>query len=156
MTIKQKNPGWLAKVLKSQKKMTESRVAIGFPKGTEAVSNQYPDGTAVLDVAFWNNFGTRRTPRRDFMTAGLKEAIEKTAPIAKASIKNINAGKISANKVLDRMGLVGASQIQLAIRNLREPPNAQSTIDAKRSSNPLVDTGFMIQSVTHSVRKATE
>lgn len=153
---KRKNPGWLAKVLKRQKAMTDNKVAIGFPKGTEAVSNQYPDGEAVLNVAFWNNFGTRKSPRRDFMTPGAKEAIKKALPIAKASMDNINAGKIKASLVLDRMGLIGASQIQLAIRNLREPPNKPSTIEAKRSSNPLVDTGLMAQSVTHVVRKGTE
>lgn len=151
-SIKQKNPGWLEKLIKRRKDAVGKQVAIGFPRGTEAVSNQYPDGTAVLLVAFWNNFGTKFTPRRDFMTSGSQSALEETRDIAQGGIRDINAGKAKAEDVLKKMGVVGASQIQLAIRDLRDPPNKPETIEAKQSSNPLIDTAFMLQSVTWALR----
>ena len=152
--VKQTNPGWLEKVLKRHKDMVGKQVAVGFPKQTDAASAQYPDGTPVLDVAAYNNFGTSRIPRRDFMTEGAKKANEKTRPMAKKAMKKINSGTIDAETLLNQMGAVGAAQIQLAIRNLNSPPNSPITVKMKGSSNPLVDTGLLIQTTTWNVRKA--
>ena len=152
-SVKRKNPKWLESVLKKQKKLTGKVVAIGFPKGTDAVGLSYPDGTALLNVAAWNNFGTSRIPRRDFMSAGSKLMHEKTAPIAKRFMKGINSGKIDADTVLRQMGVVAAGQLQIAIKDLTDPPNSPITISMKGSSNPLVDTGLLVGSVTWVIRE---
>lgn len=52
---KQKNPGWLDKLLKRYAE--ESVLALGFPVGTNGVSARYPEGASVLMVAMVNNFG---------------------------------------------------------------------------------------------------
>lgn len=154
MTVKQKNPKWLEAVLKQRKKLTNKVVAVGFPKGTDSAGLSYPDGTALLNVAAWNNFGTRHIPRRDFMSAGSKLMNAKTAPIAKRFMKDINSGKINPSTVLDNMGIVAAGQLQLAIRDLTDPPNAPSTIARKGSANPLVDSGLLVGAVTWVTRES--
>lgn len=54
---------------------------------------------------------------------------------------------------LDRLGLMAAGDIQRRIADLRDPPNAASTVDRKGSSNPLIDTGEMRQKVSHKVQE---
>lgn len=149
---KQKNPRWLEAVLKRHKKLSGKVVAVGFPKGTESAGLNYPDGTPLLNVAAWNNYGTSRMPRRDFMTPGAKLMNEKTAPIAKAFMQDVNSGKINPDTVLEKMGVVATGQLQIAIRDLTDPPNSPITVSMKDSSNPLIDTGLLLGSVTYIVR----
>jgi len=44
---------------------------------------------------------------------------------------------------LGKVGLLAQSQVRAKITAIKSPPNAQSTIDKKGSSNPLIDTGQM-------------
>jgi len=149
-TVKQRNPNYISKLLKRYK--SNKAVAIGFPVGTESAGLTYPDGVLLFDVAVANNFGTEGHPRRDFMTPGGELAVENTKSIAKAGMKGVNAGTASLDSVLETMGLEGASAIKQAIVDLREPANSAATIEAKGSSNPLVDSGLLSGSTMHSVR----
>lgn len=148
-TIKQKNPGWLDRLKKRRK--SSKIVAVGFPAG-EAGGLRYPDGTAVIDVATYNNFGTDKIPRRDFMTPGGQKANEATAGLRKDIVKRVDAGQGDIDQDWDKIGAVGAAQIQLTIRDLKDPPNAPSTIAQKGEDKPLQDNGLLIQSVTFEVR----
>lgn len=151
MTVKRKNPNWLKELKRRYQRSGGEVVALGWPVGTEAVSNTYPDGTPVLNVAFWNQYGTRITPARDFMGPGGMAAIEETAGLREDLAQAINAGE-STSAILEAMGLAGVAALKLTIRNISEPPNSPLTIIIKGSANPLIDTGAMVQSVTHVVR----
>ena len=52
---------------------------------------------------------------------------------------------------LERLGLVAVAKVQQYMVDLKSPPNAKSTVDKKGSSNPLIDTGALRQSVTYKV-----
>lgn len=54
VVIKQKNPGWLKKLL--QRYENDAVLAVGYP-ATETGGIKYPDGTSVIMVAAVNNFG---------------------------------------------------------------------------------------------------
>jgi len=149
--VKQTNPGWLKELAKRYKKGGE--VAIGFPAGTDSVGLSYPDGTLVLDVAVWQQYGVPgHIPRRDYMGSGGRAASEKAKPIAVHAVRAINRGKVDIESTLNQMGAVGASEISQAIVMLSDPPNAESTIRAKKSSNPLVDTGLLAGAPTWIIR----
>lgn len=154
MAVKQKNPKWLEKVLARHKKLSGKVVAVGFPRGTDSVGLAYPDGTPLLNVAVWNNFGTSRIPRRDYMSAGSKLMNEKAGAIAKHFMQAVNSGKIEAEEVLGKMGVAATGQLQLAIRDLKSPPNSPITVSLKGSANPLVDTSLLVGSVTWIVRES--
>ena len=55
------------------------------------------------------------------------------------------------NRGANLVGAYAADVIQQRIVDLKEPPNSPITIALKGSSNPLVDTGHMRQSVTWEV-----
>jgi hypothetical protein len=151
--ITQRNPGWLKK-LRQQYEGSEV-LAVGFPVGTDGASASYPDGTRLLMVAAVNNFGSLdgHIPRRPFMELGADKTHEATAPLLRALIPKVNAGQMSKAEALKILGPVAVGQHQAAIVELRQPPNAESTVDAKQSDNPLIDTGLMRQAVTFTVRE---
>ena len=151
--IKQKNPNWLKELLARHR--TNEQLAIGYPVGTSGTSTKYPDGTSVLMVAAANNFGvpSRGLPARDFMSQGAVRALEKTAPLAAALVKRVNRGEITTKQMMDKLGPVAVAEFQQTIVDIDSPANAASTVAAKGSSNPLVDTGLMTQTLTHVVRR---
>lgn len=120
-------------------------VAVGFPA---EVSAAYQDGTTVTDVALFNEFGTERIPERPFLRTAADATVEKRTRMTGELLTMITTGKMTLSQALSRMGVYMVSVIQKSITDLRTPPNAPSTIARKKSSNPLIDTGQMRQSVT--------
>ena len=72
-TVEHKNPGFVDQVVQAFDDPPD--IAIGFPMG-KASSIQYPDGTPLIDVAVYNNYGTFNKdgsvhiPPRPFMDVG--------------------------------------------------------------------------------------
>lgn len=118
---------------------------------------RYPDGTPVTNVAVWNEFGTRtaegavRTPTRPFF----RNALPDIEAEGMATLKNsVDPATLTVSpRMAEVVGLQAQATLQQSIVTLVDPPNAPSTIAMKGSSNPLIDTGFMRQSVTYKVNK---
>ena len=113
---------------------------------------RYQDGTPVTNVAAWNEFGTqgrRPTPERPFM----RQANHRMRPELLEIIKDrvdpvtLKVDLTTANTI----GMKMQSEIANSIVNLKDPPNAPYTIARKGSSNPLIDTGKMVNSVAYEV-----
>ena len=100
-------------------------------------------------VAAWNELGTPGTPPRPFMA--------RAVAAAPAVLKPLLARSIDAEEpaITYRTGqLLGQAMqelIQLQIIRLRTPQLADTTIRRKGSSNPLLDTGFMVGATTYHV-----
>lgn len=141
-------------------------VAVGFPLGTKGVSTMYPSGPkggkaiSVLETAVINNFGAKGTgknhnidiPQRDFMRAAIPIIIRDTSSLKKGLASAMLNMSMTEVKALKLLGAKAAASVQEAIVALDTPPNAESTIRKKKSSNPLIDTSLMVQSVTFAVR----
>lgn len=155
LDIKHKNPNAVQDLLKGWKKLAKQEIAVGFPKG---ITEAYPDGEQVLDVAIANCYGTPTIPQRDFMSLADKDIKTGIRPIMKKIGQLANTqqpGLGEAKKILalqNVAGMAAQEAIREAIIELDTPPNALVTIEAKGSSNPLIDTGKMKDSVTWVVR----
>ena len=107
----------------------------------------------VLQVAIWNEFGTSRTPSRSF----LREWFDTNREVAKGKfltlMKSVIRGERTKEQILDLIGLWAVGEIQKNISKGVPPPNAQSTIDAKGSSTPLIDTGVLRSSISYMVEQ---
>ena len=119
------------------------RVEVGFFVGTK-----YKTGKDVTTVARNNDQGTKRIPERPFMIPAGNKAANKTINITVNSI----AGGMDEQQALSKAGIMLKNAIQREITNLKEPPNAESTILKKGSSNPLIDTGLMRSKVEWKLR----
>lgn len=142
-----KNPLALEKVAARLKQLASREIAVGFPRGK---AQAYPDGTSVVEVAARHVFG-EGVPQRDFMALAKPGIAEKTRPILRAIAAAETPGEVTA--LQNAAGLAAQAQIQTAIVELDSPPNSPATIAAKKSSNPLIDTGHMKDSVTFVVRE---
>ena len=155
-SVEHKEPGFVEKLVNALDDPPD--IAIGFPMG-KASSIQYPDGTPLLDVAVYNNYGTfnedgsEHIPARPFMDIGGFNAAVGTKKIRKALLQKVREGKIKMEVAANMIGAKAAAIMKNAIRDLKEPPNAPSTVAKKKSANPLVDTGLLMQSVTWELRK---
>ena len=150
-TTTQTNPRWLQQL---QRRYSDAPkiVKVGFPEGTEAVTVSYPNGTRVVDVAVGNEYGTDNVPARPFIGLSSADINNQCAPILGQSASALNNNNTQQyDQLLDAAGSVASGIVKQQITDLRSPPNAQSTIERKNSSNPLIDTGLMRQTVTYKV-----
>ena len=151
--VVQKNPGWLDRLLKRYK--DESVLAVGYP-ASETGGIKYPDGTPVTLVAAANNFGSqsRGIPARPFMEAGAQAALAGDAgKVAAELVPLLNEGKITIEEILKQMGPFAEASFKEVFTGVEWEPNAESTIEAKGSAQPLIDTALLRNSLTHVVRK---
>ena len=111
---------------------------------------RYPDGTPVAMIAAINEYGKPPSqPPRPFM----RNAIAKYSPEWPEAIAGLlKANDLDAVKALDLAGAAIAGQIRQSIVDLTSPALAESTIQRKGHSKPLVDTGHMLNSVDHEVK----
>lgn len=112
-------------------------------------------GAELVLIAAVNEFGSAdgHVPERSFLRSTIDENREKyLALLTKATGKAIDKGKSAMRTELGKVGALVASEVQKKIRDLKDPPNAPSTIAKKGSSNPLIDRGRLRQSIDFEVR----
>mgnify|MGYP003419247869 FL=1 len=112
-------------------------------------TSKYQNGLFVADVAKNNEFGTLQIPSRPFFRNAIENNHKKWINfLAQDLVKSENA-EISYN----RLGEVARGDIVKSINQTNSPANSPLTIEAKSSSKPLVDTGFLRANVTFKVEK---
>ena len=56
-------------------------------------------------------------------------------------------GRTTSKQVLTELGIIIQGDIKKTITELKTPENAESTKAAKKSSNPLIDSGTMRRAI---------
>lgn len=113
----------------------------------------------VVIYAATNEFGTDRAgpnrnitiPERSFLRAGIDENKQSFRAFLAAELPKVAAGKKSKKKVLLQLGALVQGKVQGKIIKGPYAANMPSTVRAKGSSRPLVDTGRLRQSITFEV-----
>lgn len=122
----------------------------GQPHGTR--------GATLLQVAIWNEFGTKYAPSRPFLRGWFDKSENKVKAEAwlVALMPSVISGKRTIPQVLDILGqkIVGAIQQTMTGDGI-PPPNAPSTIAKKGSSTATVEDGILRAKITHVVKRAT-
>lgn len=118
-------------------------VKVGFSSGA-----RYPDGTLVVLVALWNEFGTKTSPARPAIRTMIADKSPTWGP---ALAKLLVYHKYHADTVMRLMGEGMKGQMVQAIRDWTEPPNAASTVAHKGFNKPWIETGLLIDSVDYEV-----
>lgn len=90
-------------------------------------------------------------PERSFLRTGHDKNIDKVMKTLERAIGLVSAGKMSTDDLLETCGRQLATAIKTYARDVSSPANHPFTIDQKGSSNPLVDTGNMIEGITWEV-----
>ena len=140
----------LARLVREAQRAGVPDVDIGFFS-----TARYQDGTPVAAVAAAHEFGVRldeagpNIPERPFFRQANARIEAGIADVLEGQIENGMLDPAAAG----RIGAWAAGIVQDSIVRLRTPPNSPATIARKGSSNPLIDTGHMRQSVTWRVHQ---
>ncbi len=151
ITTKLKTNTTAAKFLEQMRKRVggDTDILVGVPKDAQP----YPeDGTPVAMVAAAHEFGNAQVPERSFLRSTFDEQQKNYIKMASKLFKKAVDGKIDAEQIADLIGLEAAADVVDKINAIQTPPNTDATILKKGSSNPLVDTGHLKQSIRHEVR----
>ena len=110
-------------------------------------------GNTIAVVAAAHEFGTRTVPQRSFIGRTMDTQGPELQRTQEAVIDRVIDG-VDPDQAANVLGLKAASMIRDTIRAGIPPALARSTIAAKGSTLPLVDTGQLLNSITHEVRPA--
>ena len=133
-----KRVGSLSAALSKYKEMNAS-VRVGVLENAT-----YPDGTPVAMVAFWNEYGTKRSPVRAFFRTTVSENKKNWV----LSVQNLMKMHNDPKQVMGLIGVNIQEQLVHSINTWSDPPNAPYTIEKKGFDAPLRDTTRMSKSIS--------
>lgn len=128
-------------------------------------SSKYPDGTPAAYVASIHEFGSpkNKIPPRSFMRPAINDGATKWARGIEIGCRAAVDGKTTIKNVLDLVGMDAAGHVRKNIAKLQSPALKQSTVKARirklakgskiagAINKPLVETGYLLASVTSQV-----
>lgn len=136
------------KYIEALEQLSKVEIAVGY----QASRDDYEDGTSLVEVAARNEFGSDTVPPRPFMKQSFETHKDQLLKVCQQAVKNVaNGGGVQ--EALNMVGAAAKGAIQEEIRDGDFAPNAASTIKAKGSSKPLIDTSHMRQSVQYVIRE---
>ena len=135
------------KFLEELKKLADLEVVVGFQD-----SQTYDDGTSLPEIAAYNEYGSSDTPARPFMRRSF-ERHEDELQKACDRVNQVLAKGGTAEAALKELGVFLKGLVQEEIVDGGFAPNAPATVKKKKSDRPLIDTGYMRQSVQFVVRR---
>ena len=107
--------------------------------------------SAVKDIHLRADTTHINIPERSYIRAGFDFNRNKFMQQGKVLIERVIEGKITAHKMFELLGEYLSGAIKQYVTNLSNPPLSNVTIENKGSSNPLIDTGRMRDSITYKV-----
>lgn len=142
-----------AKMAGNIKKARSARVAVGLPK--ENVGGKvYGDGMTVIQVGASHEYGAG-VPRRSFLRVPFRI---KEKEMQAAIVKQFRLAFESGQSLQRSMGLIGTQAVNYVKGAFTSrgygtwPDISEETKDLKGSSQVLIDTGTLRNSITYVVR----
>ena len=105
----------------------------------------------VASIGFQHEFGATGIPERSFLRSTLHSDRKNILTLNKKLLKNIVNMSMKVPQALGILGNFVADKVSQKIVSIRTPPNSPETILAKGSSNPLIDSGQLKNSITWEV-----
>lgn len=151
LTVKKDNSHSLMEILRHTK---DAHVTIGVHEDAGSYGTG-KDAPSVVEVALWNEFGTRDIPERSFMRSTFDENVAKINQWREEAVKHMVMDGWSVEKALEMIGLRIQTLVQNKIKSNVPPPNAPSTAAAKTkegvAARTLIESGLLLRSVTYKV-----
>ena len=153
--------GW-NKVVSEIKKLDGSYVKVGLPENGK-IQPGSKQGSGNDDVSTMSELVTigavqeygapnRGIPSRPFMRITFDKSVNALKNIKVKLINEIYDGKSTVEHALNKIGIWYSAKIKATITALKDPPNDPKTIKRKGSSNPLIDSSQMRNSITHVIK----
>lgn len=91
-------------------------------------------------------------PERSFVRSAFDERLSRIEDFMKQLMERVISSSLPAQDVLDLLGDFCSTQVKEQLTDISSPANTALTRTIKGSSNPLIDTGHLRDSVTYEVR----
>lgn len=112
------------------------------------------DGTDLVDVAAYNEFGTKHIPSRPFIRIASDEHGDEWQDLSEQCVDAIIAGSMGRSQALNLIGSKAKADIQKVIGDKSKlRANSEKTVQRKGSSAPLIDTGRLRQSINYRIEE---
>lgn len=131
-----------------------SRVRVGILADAPKTEHEgaTSTGATLVEVAAANEFGVPgHIPQRSFVRGTVDAHLDEIHGVQAALAKQIILGKITGKVAMERLGAYIQGLMQREIARGIMPENAQSTIDRKGSSKPLIDTGQLRSGISFQI-----
>lgn len=125
-----------------------ANVTIGIHEGSGSV-----DGVTIAEYAAYNEYGTKHIPERSFMRTTFDDEVNNIQNQMTAQWAQVLVGKTTVYRALSLIGLRHEIKVKEKINSNIQPKNAPSTIEKKKSSRTLIDTGTMLNTVRYVLNK---
>jgi len=168
-------------IIKKAKDLQKLKIEVGwfdglrYPEKQENINNNKKNKSKLLSkkesptvasIAIIQEYGSPKQgiPSRSFIRSSIKENRQDIAKLFSSGLKSVLKEKETIENVYEGVGLRASKLISKKITQIQEPPLKEATVKAraKKLSNkkitaslrkPLVDSGFMLSSLTHVVSK---
>lgn len=148
------------KLVAQAKRLHGSYTKVGYPEDAKKLGAAsktgsghapYPDMEEVAFVASIHEFGAPGAgiPARPFLRPAFDENRDKIQRVQERALKMVLDSRLTVRQGLGLIGEAGVALVKRQIRKVKEPPLQPATIARKGSSQPLIDTGQMLNSTTH-------
>ncbi len=113
------------------------------------------EGLSIAEYATYNEFGTDDIPSRPFMRTAFDENKGKYRTMIDRIWSSVLSGKGDVLNAMGRLGMTSSQDIQRTIKGRDFLPKlSERTIKAKKgSTKTLIDTGAMVNSIHHVIRR---
>jgi hypothetical protein len=135
------------------KALKDLSVKVGVVEG----AGTNPDGVFIAQYAAWNEMGVKgkggkyRIPPRPFIRGWIDNSRSEIQQTVEKLFSQVVSGNMSARDAMERLGQFGQDGIRGYIKNGNFTPNSPVTIALKKSSQPLIDTGALRNSIRYKV-----
>lgn len=134
----------LNRIIRDTKALDKSHTKVGVQMGE--VSDE---GLYLAQIGAWNEWGTPTIPERPHHRLTFDTNIKKAQNLGAKLYKSVQNNERTPKQALGVLGEWYLNALKSNIVNLKNPPNASSTIKKKKSSNPLIDTSEYLNSMQH-------
>lgn len=134
------------------RELSSKEIKIGI-LGEGKGSGDHTEGedATILEVAHFNEYGTKNMPERSFIRASFDDNQEDYAGKGEKLLRQVIAMETKPKSMYKALGEHIVGKTQEFLTELTDPPNSPITIALKGSSNPLIDTGQLRDSIEHKV-----
>lgn len=140
------------RIVNDYKRMSGAFVTVGVhEKAGEYKPDPGQEALPVAQVAFWNEYGTKRAPARSVFRWVADKLTGQIRAKQRELLDQVTRGKITTDKALGSLGLYLASLFRKRLLSSIPPPNAPATLDGKVGTKTLVDSRLYSRSISHEV-----
>ena len=122
---------------------------LGDGKGGEKYENGGGEESkvTVAQIANYHEFGKGHNPERSFIRASFDKNLDEYTRVGEKLIGQALELQVEADGVAEALGEHIVGKTQEFLTDLKSPPLKPATIARKKSSNPLIDTGQLRDSI---------